>query len=266
MLFLWAILISLLIFMWIFFLPIFVIGFTLAIPFFVVALPLSLLIAGGIYLSFDNIKESSLRDIVASAPFHRWFRRIHVPLDLSKHHLICCHPHGVLCTMAIVGIHLKPKSKTLIAVAPIVFTIPVIGWIAKHLGAIPATYKHIVSALQETSVILLPGGVPEIVSHEIKQSYTDRIGFLKCARQAGVNIYSVIGKQRYYDLLRMPFHGIRMHIAKTYNLPAVFPWVFGWYGTWMPLRNPIEPTVKYFEMDRGDIKETRKRYYARIHP
>ena len=265
MLFLWAILLTLLIFMWIFFLPIFVIGFAFAIPFFIVALPASLIIAAGIYLSYDNIKESSIRDILCSAPFHIWFKKIHVPLNLEQNHLICCHPHGVLCTMAIVGIHLKPKSKTLIAVAPIVFTIPIIGWIAKHLGAIPATYQHIISALQETSVILLPGGVPEIVTHEKHQTYNDRIGFLKCARKAGVNIYSVFSKKRYYDLMPIPFYKLRLYIAKQYNLPAVFPWVFGWYGTWLPNRNTIEPIIKHFEVDDSDILKLRERYYARIH-
>ena len=263
MLFLWAICMTALIFMWVFFLPIFIVGFLVAIPFFTIALPISLAISAAIYLSYDQIKESSLRDIISSAPFEVWFQNIDINLDLTKNHLICCHPHGILCTAAVMGIHFKPKSKTLIAVAPIVFMVPIIGWIAKHLGAIPATYDAIIGGLKHTSVILLPGGVPEIICVEKEVHYTDRVGFLRCAKRAGVTIYAIVNEKKYYDLVPMPLYNLRLHIAKTYNIPIVFPWILGWYGTWLPKRFPIQP--RWFEFQvYGEPKDLREEYYAKI--
>lgn len=258
MLFLWALVTIILIFMWIFLLPIFVVGFFLSIPFFVVALPVSLAIGAGIYISFDHIKESSLREIISSAPFEVWFGEIEVPIPAGNH-LICCHPHGMICTMAIFGIHFQPKSKTLIAVAPVVFAVPVIGWIAKHLGAIPATHQDIQRALQHTSVILLPGGVPEIITTEKGLEYKHRWGFLKF----GTSVVSVRGTETYYDIIPLPLYDLRLFIAKRYNIPIVFPWIFGWYGTWIPKPNPIKPTVRLFKYEKEeDLEVVRKRYYS----
>lgn len=262
MLILWAVSIIFLLFAWIFFLPIFMLGFILSIPFFTIALPVSLCIGAGIFFAFDHIKESSIRDIISSAPYRLWFGDIRVPLPDGKF-LICCHPHGVLCTAAIVGIHLKPNSKTLIAVAPIVFMVPVIGWIAKHLGAIPATYNDILKALKTTSVILLPGGVPEIVALERKQEYTRRYGFLKCADHAQVDILK-IKTDTHYELLPIPFYNFRMYIAKHYNIPITFPWVFGWYGTWLPQPKPIVPNILQFTYNKQDNLETNHRNYYKL--
>jgi hypothetical protein len=260
MLIVWAAVLVTLIFAWIFFLPMFMVGFLLSIPFFTIALPISLLIAGGVFLAFDHIKESTIRDILTSAPYHMWFGKIHVPIPEGKY-LICCHPHGILCTAAIVGIHFRPKSKTLIAVAPIVFLVPVIGWIAKHLGAIPATYHDILKGLETTSVILLPGGVPEIIASERKQQYTKRWGFLKCAQKANVDILK-IKTDTHYELLPMPFYDTRMYIAQHYNVPITFPWVFGWCGSWIPQPKPITPKVKRFQYIKGhSIEQNRIKYY-----
>lgn len=264
MLFLWVIALTALIFAWIFFLPMFIIGFLLAMPFFTLALPLSLIISAAIYLSYDQIKQSSIRDIISSAPFDRWFYNIKIDLDLTDHHLICCHPHGILCTVALIGVHFRPKSKTLIAVAPIVFTVPIIGWIAKHLGAIPATYDSILKGLYNTSVILLPGGVPEILCTERDVHYTDRLGFLRCAKRANVKIYAIVNEKKYYSLVSMPFYDVRMFIAKKYNVPIIFPWIFGWHGTWLPKRIPILPKTFEFTV-QDNIHDARKEYYAKIH-
>ncbi len=261
MLFLWAIAMIVLIFMWIFLLPIFVVGFLLSIPFFVVALPVSLAITGGIYVSFDHIKESTIRDIISSAPYEKWFGSIEINIPEGRH-LVCCHPHGLICTMAVFGIHFQPKSKTLIAVAPILFAVPIIGWIAKHMGAIPATYEDIGKALQHTSVVLLPGGVPEIISTERQLQYTQRWGFLKCVQNTNFNIIRVEGKERYYEVIKLPLYELRMFIAKKYGVPIVFPWIFGWYGTWIPKPKPIKPTITVFEYDKTKtLEENRKKYF-----
>lgn len=264
MLFLWAILMISLLFMWIFFLPIFLLGFIFSMPFFLVSLPLSLVIGGGIYLSFGHIKESTVRDIISSCPFDKWFGHVDIPIP-KKVHLICCHPHGVICTMALVGVHFRPQSKTLIAVAPILFAVPVLGWIVKHLGGIPATYQDILTGLQSTSVILLPGGVPEIVSMERNEQYTDRWGFLRCAKEAKVDILSLSTTNQHYTLLPMPLYDLRLYIAKKYNIPIVFPWIFGWYNTWVPKPVPIRPHIKRFQYNNSDtIEENRIAYYTSL--
>ena len=260
MLFLWALAMILLIFIWVFFLPIFIVGFLLSIPFFVIALPVSLIVGSSIYLCFDHIKESSIRDIISSAPFHRWFGEIRV-LVPEGNNLICCHPHGVICTMAIFGIHFKPQSTTLIAVTPVLFMVPVAGWIAKHLGAIPATNADIERALETTSVLLLPGGVPEIVSHEKGDMYTQRWGFLKFKK----DIVVVHSNRQYYTLMPLPLYDIRMYIAKKYDIPIVFPWIFGWCGTWIPEPIPITPSVHMFNYDDDkSLEENRIEYFSHL--
>lgn len=264
MLFLWALLMISLLFMWIFFLPIFLLGFIFSIPFFLVSLPVSLLIGGGIYISFGQIKQSSLRDIISSAPFEKWFGPIEIPIP-KENHLICCHPHGVVCTMALVGVHLRPQSKTLIAVAPILFAVPVVGWIVKHLGGIPATYHDILTGLKSTSVILLPGGVPEIVAMEKGEQYRDRWGFLRCAKEAKVDILALSTTESYYSILPMPLYDLRMYIARKYNVPIVFPWIFGWCHTWVPKPVPIRPHISRFQYRRSDtLEENRVAYYASL--
>ena len=259
MLFLWALVAIILIFMWVFFLPIFIVGFMCSVPFFVFALPISLGIGTCIYFAVDQIKESTLRDIISSAPVHKWFGEIKVNIP-EGNHLICCHPHGMICTSAIFGIHLRPGSKTLIAVAPIVFAVPVIGWIAKHMGAIPATYISIKKGLQNGPVILLPGGVPEIVTGT---HYKKRWGFLRIIRDMDKQIIKVINKETYYNTVNIPLYDLRRFIAEKYNVPIVFPWLFGWYGTWIPMPKPIKPDISIFKYNhRGDLEINRETYYS----
>jgi len=264
MLFLWACLICVLVFMWIFFLPIFVVGFLCSVPFFVFALPTSLVIGGTIYICYDHVKESTVRDIITSGMFEFsqfWFGKncIDVP---KKRALICCHPHGVLCTIALFGVHFRPKSKTLIAVAPLLFTVPVIGWLAKHLGAIPSSYESLKKALQHTSVVLIPGGVPEIVCLEEHEQYTKRWGFLRLAKECACPIISVCGTYNYYDLIQLPFYNVRKYYSNRFGVPIVFPWVLGWMGTWLPKRRPMEATVFEFQVGE-DIERSRQLYYER---
>ena len=245
-------------FLWIFLLPICVIGLLLSVPFFVTCFPVYILITTYLYFCVGHVAHSSIRQMLSKAPFHLWFGNIHVPVPKDRH-LICCHPHGMICTTALFGIHLR--HDTYIAVTPVLFSVPLIGWAAKYLGAIPATYKDIITGLKTKSVILLPGGVPEIVNNS---HYTRRFGFLQCAKQADVPILRVVNNTKYYDIIPLPCLKQRMFIARRFDIPVVFPWIFGWYGTWIPKRKPIEPDVSVFHVNGTldtCIEEENKRYF-----
>lgn len=265
MLLLWALLASTLLFLWIFSLPLLMIGVLALVPFCLVFAPISIFITIFVYFYLHPIKESSIRNVLSAAPTEHWFGQVEVNIPKGNH-LICCHPHGIICTVALFGIHFRPTSKTLIAVAPLVFAVPMVGWLAKHLGAIPATQTAIQKGLEHTSVILMPGGVPEIVTYEKNLPYTERWGFLKCARDAGCKIIRVSTTARYYDSVQMPLYDIRLFIAKQYNIPIVFPWVFGWYGTWIPKPLQIKPITRVFKYDSDASLEGNRRTYYDIVP
>ena len=260
MLLLWALLSSTLLFLWIFALPILMVGVACMVPICLVFAPISMCITILVYYFVDPAKESSLREVLSAAPMEYWFGDIKVNVP-EGNHLICCHPHGIVCTVAMFGIHFQPKSKTLVAVAPLLFAVPVVGWVAKHLGAIPATYTEIKKALKHTSVILMPGGVPEIVTYERKIPYVYRWGFLKCARDTDCRILQVSSDTRYYDTVSLPLYDLRLFIAKRYNIPMVFP--VGWFGTWIPKPLNIEPTITVFEYDKSaTLDQNRRVYYS----
>lgn len=258
-------LIAILIFMWVFLLPIFIIGFILAIPFFVTFLPLSLITGYYVYSSVGPMHSSKIRQVLSNDYTH-WFGKIDIDLINQKNKLICGHPHGIICTFLLFGLHFKPKSKTLVAVAPLLFMVPIIGWMARHLGAIPATYNDIKNALiGGSSVILFPGGVPEIIGHEKGQHYIRRQGFLKIARDTNCDILAVYNKNNYYQQIVGPFYDLRMFIARRYNIPIVIPWLFGWYWTPLPKRIPIEPQSTLFEYNYKETLDiNREKYYTNV--
>lgn len=265
MLLLWALGLSMLLFLWLFSLPILMIGVACLVPFCIVFAPISFAITLVVYYCVRPTNESSLREVLSAAPMEYWFGKIDVNIP-DGNYLICCHPHGVICTVALFGIHFQPKSKTLVAVAPLLFAVPIVGWVAKHLGAIPATYKEITNALEYTSVILMPGGVPEIVTYERQLPYTHRWGFLKCARDTKRRILRIQSSTRYYDTVSLPLYEVRLFIAKRYNVPVVFPWVFGWRGTWIPKPLNICPNVKMFQYDISATLEQNRRAYYEVPP
>jgi hypothetical protein len=259
------ILIAILIFMWVFFLPIFIIGFVLAIPFFVTFLPFSFVTGYYVYSHVGPIPSSKIRQCLSNDYTH-WFGTIHIDLINHDNKLICGHPHGIICTFLLFGLHFQPGSKTLIAVAPLLFMVPIIGWMARHLGAIPATYNDIKQALTHTSVILFPGGVPEIIGHEKGEHYTRRQGFLKIARDTNCDILAVYNENNYYQQLCGPLYDLRLFIARRYNVPIAIPWLFGWYWTPLPKRIPIEPSCTLFKYNYKETLDlNREKYYKKLY-
>ena len=251
------------IFLWLYLLPILLIGTIICIPIFIVITPILMTISLSVmYLLKDElVPDGSIRRIVNNIPYHLWFGEIDTMETLPTPHLICSHPHGVLCTGILFSVHFRPGSTTLFAVSKWLFTIPLIGWLAHHLGCIPATYEHIEKALQTHSVILVPGGVPELITGK---SYTKRYGFLKIAKKTNAMIKPVTTTNTYFDLIPCPLEGLRMYLAIHYGFPIMFP-VLGWYGSWLPKRNPIKMTFHDgFEVNDSSIEENRVRYYTEL--
>ena len=62
----------------------------------------------------------------------------------------------------------------------------------------------------------------------------------------------------------MSIGGITNGLAIHYGFPIMFP-VLGWYGSWLPKRNPIKMTFHDgFEVNDSSIEENRVRYYTEL--
>ena len=72
---------------------------------------------------------------------------------------------------------------------------------------------------------------------------------------------------KFYDIVPIGGLNHRIYVAKHYGIPIMFPWVFGWYGTWLPKRNKLKWTaLNEFIMDKqDDLEESRKTYYRRVY-
>lgn len=242
-----------LLFLWVCTIPILTILCLLGIPF------AFLMVCGGIVQSMiiKYERTSAIRRLLTSLPFEKWFYHID-SVNVPDKVLVTCHPHGVFCLGPLLGIHLQPQATTWFAVAPILFYIPLFGYIISKIGCIPATHYHISQALKTSSVILVPGGTPEIVLHEVKEYYTRRYGMFKFQ----VPLLPVISST-HYTLWPMPARTWRVQVAR-HNIPIVFPWLFGWYSTCLPKRKPIHLRVKDVFHPSGSLEDNRKRYYENL--
>lgn len=254
------------IFIWMYLLPILIVGTLLCIPFFMFITPMLAAITFTFIMVFKDefIVRSPYREYMNNIPYHKWFGHYNTVENPDKPTLITSHDHGVLCMGILLAAHFKPNSKTVFAVAPILFSIPFVGWIAKHVGAIPATEKAICNSLKTTSVIIVPGGIPELITDT---PYTRRHGFLRIAQKMDVPILPIKTHTKFYDIVPIGGFDHRIYVAKHYGIPIMFPWVFGWYGTWLPKRNKIEwKALDTFNMQKqDDLEESRKAYYRKIY-
>ena len=235
----------------------------MCIPFFLVVTPILLTISGSIvYLLKDRIiPKGFIRHYVNNIPYERWFGQVKWIPTYSSPTLICSHPHGIICTGILFSAHFRPGSNTLFAVSKWLFAVPFVGWLAKHLGCIPATYKSITKALETNTVILVPGGVPELVSGEW---YTRRHGFLKIAKQMDIPIVPVLVDDYHYERLPFPLPYLQMYLARTFDMPVMLP-IIGEMYTWLPKRLPIKPKVlSEFEVVGYDIEQERIRYFKAL--
>lgn len=227
-------------FLWAYSLPLLVFLFFVGVPIVVPLFLIGLLISSSLKLVYTKpIKTSRIRTFFNKLNYRFWFHdidKVEIPNDNM---LICSHPHNVFCLSILLSVHFTPGSTTLFVVAPLVFHIPFLGVLAAHLGCIPASKDSILEGLKTSSVILVPGGVPEIITLERDEMYTSRYGMFKI----DAPILPVVSLTKHYYLPPIPFYDLRMFIAKKYHVPVVFPWVFGYYGTWLPKRLPIRMKV-----------------------
>jgi len=226
--------------MWIYLLPLTIVATCIGTP----VAALLLITSYFCKTKFIHVVNSDLRILFSAIPYYRWFGKItHVQIPTDKNYLIASHPHGVFCLGPLLAVHLRPQSKTLFAVAPILFHIPVFGWIAAQIGCIPATKHDIADALKHTSVILVPGGVPELITQERKQLYSNRFGMFKF----NVPILTLITYSKHYDFFEIPFYDARLKFACRFNIPIQIPWFFGFKNTCLPKRVPLELKLVQFE-------------------
>lgn len=238
-------LLAVLTFCWIWLLPLMCIGFFFSIPAIVVSLPMC--IVTSVILQWWQHRKiyvsHPIRRFMSTIPWHQWF-----PcncLEIPETSVVAVHPHGLLCCGALAGIHFVPGSRTVFCVAPLLFYIPILGWVIRVLGCVPARYDIMLKCLASGhSVLVVPGGVPELVMAESGHDHKwfKRNGFIRLATEAGVPIQMVFvrGECSTYRMLQGPVYSQRVHASWKTNVPLVFPVFLGWYGTWLPRRVPLE--------------------------
>lgn len=233
---------------WIWSLPILMVAAFFMIP--MACLSIVVLFILGTYFQYTSdgnpMVDHWLRRFISKIPWHEWFPCNQLKIDSG---IIAAHPHGILCCGTLAGIHFVPGSRTCMCIAPIVFYVPIIGIAARYLGCIPATKKSMSIALQQgLPVLVVPGGVPEIVIAERQDDCQrfKRHGFLRLAKDCKSKVTAVFinGECSLYKMFRGPFLQARIWISWRLNIPLVFPIMLGWYGSWVPKRHPLHLSYK----------------------
>ena len=184
-------------------------------------------------------KNHPLRQLLAAVQWHSWFSAVPVVEDFGSS-IACCHPHGLLSLGTLSMLHFVPGSRTVLAVAPVLFYIPIIGLLGPYLGLVPASKRGLQAVLKsERTLLILPGGVAEIVCTEAEECtmfIQRRMGLFKLAFEAGRDLQIVLidGEENLYRPLRIPFLKQRIWLSWATNLPFMLPWFGGYYNTFIP--------------------------------
>ena len=231
-----------LVFFWLFSLPLLLIATCFALPLAYVGCILSLLVSLLLqwYHRGHILVRHPVRRWLSRIPWHEWFPCNTLAFDGPA--VVGVHPHGLLCCGAVAGIHLVPGSQTVLAVAPVLFYVPVIGWMLRVLGCIPARRDVMRTALAHGHILLVvPGGVPEIVLAESGDDLQrfPRHGFLSLDKTKTVWCVFVRGECALFTMVRAPFRALRTWLSWKLNIPLTVPLFLGWYGTWLPKRTPL---------------------------
>ena len=177
------------------------------------------------------------------------------------------HPHGILsCGMII---HHFESDNTVFAVAPILFHIPIFGWLARHMALIPASKHMIKKALRENhKVILMVGGIEELLAHSQRKLYLQkRYGYVKIAKELKKSLIPVYIEGEYDTFYNpsLPFLTFRQWLSKMLGFGIMFPWVFGWNGLWLPKRIPLSLHFgSPVQSDECSLKELKHRYHRSL--
>lgn len=242
-------------FFWIWSVPLLLVGVMFTVPLAMVSLPLCLGITLILqYIYKDHvIVHHPVRKWLSNIPWCDWFPCNQLQFD--KQSIITVHPHGLLCCGAIAGIHLVPGSTTVLCVAPILFYVPVIGWLLQLLACIPATKEAMRTAIAAGhSLLVVPGGVPEIVLAETGDDRERfcRYGVLKLNKYLPVHIVFVKGECSTFKMVQMPLLRARVWLSWRFNIPLVTPVLMGYYGTWLPKRQQL--ALRYTTIRPGSTR------------
>ena len=248
------------VFLWIFSLPIACIFAIFFIPVGTVIFAILLMISSYIQWKYENdiIVHSPMRNLLKSFQFKKWFPS-YTCTGKEPSGLLICHPHGILCCGMLLY-HLD--HDTVFAVAPIVFHIPIIGWVARSAGFIPATEYMMCRALKKNiPVILMVGGIEEMLCHDKKQFYLEkRYGYLRIAQDTITPVYVHNEFETFYSP-SMPYLEYRQWLSRKMGFGIMFPWIFGHCGSWLPKQVPLSVHVGDPLTVRGSLTELKGRYH-----
>ena len=264
---------ALVIFVWVFLTPLIIVGAMLWIPACLVAIPVTLVISCTVqwWCRDRVIPDSWLRRAVNAVPWYRWFSDTKPPAVELDRALVTSHPHGVLCCGVLTLLHFR-RTDTVVAVTPLLFWIPILGWVVRLLGCIPARYADMRRALETCSVIVVPGGVPEIVGMEFGLDFLERrFGFVKLALETGRPLVATYtrGEHATFWMVPLPCPHRRMRYSDKIGVPLVVPLIIGWYGTWLPKRVRLslrvgEPMTLRGKKTRHTVQTWKDRYLKRL--
>ena len=266
-----VVLMACVLFCWIWALPLLCLGLILATPFCLTLAIVCILVSCYLQWRDETVVCGNhwLRKRVARIPWHEWFPCNTIPIP-NKPHVVCVHPHGVLCCGALAGIHFVPGNRTIFCVAPALFFIPVFGWCIRLLGCIPARRDIMAQALRQGySVLVVPGGVPEMVLAERGQDnllfLKQRFGFVKLAMQHRVPLLPIFvrGETALFRMWKWPWLAPRVRLSWSLNIPLTLPLFGGHYGTWIPQRKALTLFVGQVVVTKGVPLHVCKRKYMR---
>lgn len=221
---------------WLFALPLTILGVLALLPAAWIIACITILLAQGSTTNRSWIR-TTLSMIPIESHFKSWTYQNNQPLQ----GLIVVFPHGIFCLGALL-LHLRHHKSSYIAVASCIFYIPVIGYIARNIGCIPANEESIryVLAKPNTTLFLLPGGISELLNMESAPQRVlhlpKRFGFLRLALEYGTKLTTVeiTQEELTYWCLPLPLLEMRKKWSEVLGVPLMFPWVFGHYNTWIP--------------------------------
>lgn len=212
------------------------------------------------------IINSFIRKSIQYLNLKRWFSNVSF-VNKQDADFIIGHPHGILCCGMVVY-HFESEN-TVFAVAPILFHIPIFGWLARHMALIPASKHMIKKALKENhKVILMVGGIEELLAHSQRKLYLQkRYGYVKIAKELKKSLIPVYTKGEYDTFYNppLPFLTFRQWLSNMLGFGIMFPWVFGWYGLWLPKRIPLSLHFgSPVQSDECSLKELKHQYHRSL--
>ncbi|HVC21490.1 MAG TPA: 1-acyl-sn-glycerol-3-phosphate acyltransferase [Vicinamibacterales bacterium] len=105
---------------------------------------------------------------------------------------------------------------------------PVLGWVRRHVNAIPASAAHALAALgRGESVLIFPGGTRELYGPPDELQWKGRRGFARIAIRSGAPVvpFAILGADRQH-LARVSLRGVSLWLP-PFPLPVRLDFRFG---------------------------------------